>query len=74
MPENVMPPVTAGETITTEEKAIWELPAIPLYFPTSYSLVKPYVRGFEINVLDALSLKDVRIDNNWQPKKAKGES
>ena len=63
-----------NETILTEEKAISELPAIPLYFPTSYSLVKPYILGFENNILDAPSLKDVRIDSNWQPKKAKGES
>jgi oligopeptide transport system substrate-binding protein len=65
---------TIEEAILTEEEAISELPAIPLYFPTSYSLVKPYVQGFEINILDAPSLKDVRIDNNWQPKTAKGES
>lgn len=56
-------------TILTGEDAIIELPAIPLYFPTSYSLVKPYVQGFETNVLDAPSLKDIKIDNNWQPKK-----
>ncbi len=63
-----------GETILTEAQAIVELHAIPLYFPTSYSLVKPYIQGFDINVLDAPSLKNVKIDNNWQPKKAKGES
>jgi len=45
-----------------------------LYFPTSYSLVKPYVRGFEMNGLDAPSLRDVSIDNTWQPKAAGGES
>jgi oligopeptide transport system substrate-binding protein len=55
------------KTILTEQQAFEELPAIPLYFPTSYSLVKPYVQGFETNVLDAPSLKSVRIDNNWQP-------
>jgi oligopeptide transport system substrate-binding protein len=55
------------KTILTEEQALEELPAIPLYFPTSYSLVKPYVQGFETNVLDAPSLKSVKIDNNWQP-------
>jgi oligopeptide transport system substrate-binding protein len=55
------------KTILTEQQAFAELPAIPLYFPTSYSLVKPYVQGFETNVLDAPSLKSVRIDNNWQP-------
>ena len=58
----------------TEEEAIAEMVAIPLYFPTSYSLVKPYIQGFEINTLDAPSLKHVRIDINWQPKKANGES
>ncbi|HEY0459032.1 MAG TPA: peptide ABC transporter substrate-binding protein [Pyrinomonadaceae bacterium] len=61
-------------TVLTEDEAIEEIPAIPLYFPTSYSLVKPYIQGFEINTLDAPSLKDVKIDNNWQPKKPNGES
>lgn len=63
--------------ILTEEQALAELPAIPLYFPTSYSLVKSYVQGFEMNPLDAPSLKTVRIDNNWQPTggevKSKGQ-
>jgi oligopeptide transport system substrate-binding protein len=63
-----------NKTILTETEAMTELPAIPLYFPTSYSLVKPYIQGFEINTLDAPSLKDVKIDNDWQPKKPKGES
>jgi len=57
-----------GVLFLTEAEAIFELPAIPLYFPTSYSLVKPYIQGFEINRLDAPSLKDVRINNNWQPE------
>jgi oligopeptide transport system substrate-binding protein len=63
-----------SEAILTEQQAIMELPAIPLYFPTSYSLVKPYVLGFETNTLDAPSLKEVRIDNNWQPIKSEKES
>jgi len=63
-----------GKLILTEEEAIVEFPAIPLYFPTSYSLVKPYIQGFDINTIDAPSLKNVRIDNNWQPKNKKGES
>ena len=63
-----------SQAILTEDQAISELPAIPLYFPTSYSLVKPYILGFEMNSLDAPSLKTVRIDVNWQPKKANGES
>ena len=58
-----------SDAILTEEEAIKELPAIPLYFPTSYSLVKPYVEGFEMNTLDAPSLKDVRINSDWQPQK-----
>ncbi len=70
------PPSEIVETkpILTEDEAMTEIPAIPLYFPTSYLLVKPYIHGFEINTLDAPSLKDVRIDNNWQPKKPNGES
>jgi hypothetical protein len=31
-------------------------------------LVKPYVRGFEINGLDAAMLNNLSIDSNWQPK------
>ncbi|MEJ7860664.1 MAG: peptide ABC transporter substrate-binding protein [Pyrinomonadaceae bacterium] len=60
--------------ILTADEAIFEFAAIPLYFPISYSLVKPYITGFETNSLDAPSLKDVEIDNNWQPKKAVDES
>ena len=65
---------SATEIILTEKDAIFEMQAIPLYFSTSYSLVKPYVRGFEMNILDAPSLKDIEISNDWQPKAAKGES
>ena len=57
--------------ILTEEEALLEVPGIPLYFPTSYSLVKPYVRGFEMNTLDAPSLMEVEIDSNWQPETGK---
>ncbi len=56
------------------DEALFEMTAIPLYFPTSYSLVKPYIRGFELNGLDAPSLKEVSIDNDWQPGAAKRES
>lgn len=59
------------EPILTEQQAVEQLPAIPLYFPTTYSLVKPYVRGFDINALDTPSLKNVTIDNNWQPTNQK---
>lgn len=56
------------------DQALFELTVIPLYFPTSYSLIKPYIRGFELNGLDAPSLKEVSIDNNWQPAKTENES
>ena len=56
------------------DDAFFEMTAIPLYFPTSYALVKPYILGFELNGLDAPSLIEVRIDNNWQPSAAGSES
>ena len=56
-----------GPTILSEADVIFELNAIPLYFPTSYSLVKPYVRGFDSNALDAPLLQNVSIDTGWQP-------
>lgn len=68
IPAGKSPTTDARTLFLTEEEAIYELHAIPLYFPTSYSLVKPYVLGFDINGLDAPSLKDVVIDNTWQPK------
>jgi len=64
----------AKDMILSEEDALFQLRAIPLYFPTSYSLVKPYVRGFEMNGLDAPSLNGVTIDSAWQPKTSVRES
>lgn len=58
---------TDPSVILTEDDAMYELRAIPLYFPTSYSLVKPYVSGFEMNSLDAIILANVSIDSNWAP-------
>ena len=55
-------------TIETEADALRELTAIPIYFASSYSLVKPYVRGFDTNVLDAPSLKTVRIETSFTGK------
>jgi oligopeptide transport system substrate-binding protein len=55
-------PATAAPT---EAEALRELPAIPLYFASSYALVKPYVAGFESNLLDAPSLKRVSINTGW---------
>ena len=67
----VQPPAGASgepELFLTEESALFELPGIPLYFPTAYSLVKPYVKGFDSNSLDAPLLKRVEIDSNWKTK------
>ena len=55
--------------VLTEAQALREVPALPVYFAMSYSLVKPYVLGFDANVLDAPSLQRVRIDTNWQAPK-----
>ena len=57
--------------ILTEARALGEMPAIPLYFASSYALVKPYVRGFESNLLDAPSLKHVYIDTGWRDPRRK---
>ncbi len=58
--KNSLPP------IETEAQALSDLSAMPVYFASSYSLVKPYVSGFDSNVLDAPSLKNVRINTNWK--------
>jgi oligopeptide transport system substrate-binding protein len=60
----------AAQVIQSETEALNELRAIPLYFASSYALVKPYVSGFDSNVLDVPSLKHVRIDTNWREPKA----
>jgi oligopeptide transport system substrate-binding protein len=62
------PAIASPDVTMSEANAIYELWAIPLYFPTSYSLVKPYVSGFEMNSLDAPVLHEVSIDSDWQPK------
>jgi ABC-type oligopeptide transport system substrate-binding subunit len=54
---------------SSEAQALKELPAMPIYFASSYALVKPYVTGFDANLLDAPSLKTVRINTSWQPPK-----
>ncbi len=52
--------------IETEVQALQELKAMPIYFASSYSLVKPYVSGFDRNVLDVPLLKRTRVDTNWK--------
>lgn len=52
--------------VETEAQALKDLKAMPIYFASSYSLVKPYVSGFDVNVLDAPSLKKTRVDTSWK--------
>jgi len=51
--------------VESEAQALKELRSMPIYFASSYSLVKPYVGGFDSNVLDISSLKRVRLETNW---------
>jgi ABC-type oligopeptide transport system substrate-binding subunit len=51
--------------VESESQALKDLKAMPIYFASSYSLVKPYVSGFDSNVLDAPSLKKTRMNTNW---------
>lgn len=61
------------QPIETEAQALKTLSAMPIYFASSYSLVKPYISGFDSNVLDAPSLKTVRINTGWkQPNASAG--
>jgi oligopeptide transport system substrate-binding protein len=53
--------------VETEVQALKDMKAVPIYFASSYALVKPYVSGFDSNVLDAPSLKKTRIATNWTP-------
>lgn len=55
----------AQSSVESESQALKELRAMPIYFASSYSLVKPYVSGFDTNVLEARSLKRTRINTQW---------
>jgi len=55
--------------VSTESEALKELRAVPIYFASSFALVKPYVNGFSGNVLDAPSLKRTRIDTVWTERR-----
>ena len=69
VPDGVAPTaaVVPMSPILTERQALAELPAMPVYFASSSALVKPYVTGFDTNLLDAPSLQRVRLDTAWQP-------
>ncbi len=56
--------------IETESQALNDLSSMPIYFASSYALVKPYVVGFDANVLDAPSLKTVRLNTTWKHPEA----
>ena len=53
----------------SEGEALKELRAVPIYFASSFALVKPYVDGFDGNVLDVPSLKKIRMNTNWVENK-----
>jgi ABC-type oligopeptide transport system substrate-binding subunit len=57
------------DLVDSETQALKELKVMPIYFASSFALVKPYVSGFDANVLDAPSLKKTRIDSNWVERK-----
>lgn len=58
--------------VKTEEDALREWPAVPLYFASSISLVRPYVIGFNGGLFDAPTLKFVRLDLGWRAPQGKG--
>lgn len=47
----------------SESSLIGESVVMPLYFPVSFSLVKPHVSGFTLNSLDLVDLKTVSVAN-----------
>lgn len=70
MPSQTLTPLNSTPEYS-QEAALYDLSAIPIYFPRSFALVKPYVTGFELNSLDAVLLTGVKIDPNWQPAASK---
>jgi oligopeptide transport system substrate-binding protein len=65
------PEIKTSEVVDSETQALKELRAVPIYFASSYSLVKPYVLGFDSNVLDVSSPKRIRVDLNWVAPKTR---
>ena len=54
--------------VESEAQALKDLKAMPIYFASSYSLVKPYVSGFDSNALDVPSLKKTRMNTGWSER------
>jgi oligopeptide transport system substrate-binding protein len=77
-PQEPRPSGPSAPTVETEpqivtlpqdhEAAISQFTEIPLYFPISYSLVKPYVRGLESNSLGVVAFGQLSIDAAWAAK------
>jgi hypothetical protein len=67
------PEKKSAPPIESEAEALRQLRAIPIYFASSYTLVKPYVAGFDANILDAPSLKKIKIDTTWREPKTAGD-
>jgi hypothetical protein len=74
VPENPAPSPARTSLPWTQEDALYEMNVVPLYFPLSYTLVKPYVEGFDVDGNGCPDLKGVRIDNNWTPKQGRPAS
>jgi len=68
-PQSVNPGEVRMPDVESEEQALKELKAMPIYFASSYAMVKPYVSSFDANILDAPSLKRTRVDTTWAEKK-----
>ena len=56
-------PLRQAEALMVEET-----PIIPLGVYTQHHLIKPYVRGYDLNLLDKQSLRRVWIDPAWARK------
>jgi oligopeptide transport system substrate-binding protein len=65
-PGNREPAKERNPPVDSEAEALRQVSAIPVYFACSSMLLKPYVSGFDNNVLDAPSLKKVRIEAGWR--------
>jgi ABC-type oligopeptide transport system substrate-binding subunit len=70
LPDRSFPAPQPGEMVASAGDALYQLYAIPLYSPTAYSLVKPYVHGLQITGLNSVSVRNISIDSTWSPPRA----
>jgi len=47
-----------------EQKIVDEAPCLPLWFGINHILVKPYVKGYQLNALGIPDLSQVRIERS----------